>query len=85
MSRVQTISFAGLMVVAAGSCLALGVWQLDRLAQRRAFNLETERARSAPEVDLAAGHPESLDQRRVIARGQFDRGRAFVLRGLRSG
>jgi surfeit locus 1 family protein len=80
MSRVQTISFAGLMVVAAGSCLALGVWQLDRLAQRRAFNLETERARSAPEVDLAAGHPESLDQRRVIARGQFDRERAFVLR-----
>ena len=81
MSRVQTISFGGLIVVVAGVSLALGVWQLDRLAQRRATNSETERARSAPVVNLAAGHPEDLDQRRVVATGEFDRDRLFVLRG----
>jgi surfeit locus 1 family protein len=81
MSRVQTISFAGLLVVVAGVCLALGAWQLDRLAQRRATNVETERARSAPLVDLAKGHQGTLDQRRVMAAGRFDQERLFVLRG----
>lgn len=81
MSKVQTMSFAGLIVVVAGVCLALGAWQLDRLTQRRATNLETELARSAPVVDLAVDYPEVLDRRRVMATGLFDAQRAFVLRG----
>lgn len=61
--------------------MGLGIWQLDRLAQRRATNQETGRARSAPVVFLAAGRPDDLDQRRVVATGQFDRERPFVLWG----
>lgn len=83
MSRVQTIGFGGVMVVVAAACVALGMWQLDRLGQRRAANGETGRARSAPVVHLAAerGRPDDLDQRRVAATGQFDRERLFVLWG----
>ncbi len=81
MSRVQTIGFGGSIVVVAGACVGLGIWQLDRLAQRRANNVETGRARSAPVVHLAAGRPEDLDQRRVVATGRFDRERLFVLWG----
>ncbi len=69
------------MVVVAVACVGLGIWQLDRLAQRRATNQETGRARSAPVVHLAAGRPDNLDQRRVVATGQFDRERLFVLWG----
>lgn len=71
------------MVVAAGTCVGLGIWQLDRLAQRRAANVETGRARSAPVVHLAAGRgrPDDLDRRRVAATGRFDRERLFVLWG----
>jgi len=81
MSRVQTIGFGGSVVVVAGACVGLGIWQLDRLAQRRATNVETGRARSAPVVHLAAGRPDDLDQRRVVATGRFDRERLFVLWG----
>ncbi len=83
MSRVQTIGFGVMTVVVAVACVGLGIWQLDRLAQRRAANVETGQARNAPLVHLAADRerPNNLDQRRVTATGQFDRERMFVLWG----
>jgi surfeit locus 1 family protein len=35
---LKTVLFGILVVVAAGVCVRLGLWQLDRLAQRRAYN-----------------------------------------------
>ncbi len=35
---VRTVLFGLVVVVAAGVCVRLGIWQLDRLAQRRAYN-----------------------------------------------
>jgi surfeit locus 1 family protein len=71
-----------LLLVAAGLA-RLGVWQLDRLHQRRAANAVTAAAREAPPVMLTAGtqEPESLVQRRVAARGRYDQAREIVIRG----
>lgn len=72
--------FLLLAVVVAGICIRLGVWQLDRLHQRRAANQEIARARALPAVPLNTSH-DSLAHRRVVARGTFDREHEFVLRG----
>jgi surfeit locus 1 family protein len=71
-----------MLLVAAGFA-RLGVWQLDRLHRRRAANAATMAGRLAPAVTLTAAtqHPESLGQRRVVARGRYDQGRDIVLRG----
>ena len=45
--------FAGTLVLAR-----LGIWQLDRLEQRRAFNAQFESARSQPLLDLNQKLPE---------------------------
>jgi surfeit locus 1 family protein len=53
---------------------SLGLWQLDRLDQRRGYNaLLTERM-ALPEIgsdDLAAGDPEALAYRRVALTGRY--------------
>lgn len=62
------------MVVAA-VCVRLGVWQLDRLAERRAWNGQVAARLAAPPLTLASGlaavPAESLAHRRVEARGVF--------------
>ena len=51
----------------------LGVWQLDRLGQRRALNAALEGNRALPPLDLSSNPPEELPRfRRVGARGVFD-------------
>ncbi|MBM3907486.1 MAG: SURF1 family protein [Gemmatimonadetes bacterium] len=62
------------VAVFAFVCARLGVWQLDRLHQRQAFNARLhERLAAAPmpvtelSPDTAAGH-----YHRVLARGRFD-------------
>lgn len=47
-SRIKTIAFGVLTAVAAGVCIRLGMWQLDRLAQRRAQNAIVSARGSAP-------------------------------------
>jgi surfeit locus 1 family protein len=78
-------SWKGLAVIAvvvAAVCVRLGMWQLDRLAERRAANAEALAARAAPEVMLAPGAlgPE-LAGRRVSVAGEFDRSGEVVIRG----
>ena len=62
--------FAGTML-----CIRLGIWQLDRLEQRRAFNAQVESAWAQPDVDL--NHEQSdtiteMEWRSVKVRGEYD-------------
>jgi surfeit locus 1 family protein len=60
----------------------LGIWQLDRLAQRRAFNssLNTRMAQPALTLADAAIDPAALEYRRIEVRGVYDPAQEIVLR-----
>jgi surfeit locus 1 family protein len=65
------------LLVFAGTalCIRLGIWQLDRLEQRRAFNAQFEAARVQPVLDLNQEQPENLTEmewRAVKATGEYD-------------
>jgi surfeit locus 1 family protein len=64
-------------------CCRLGIWQLDRLAQRRAQNalINGRMAQPATTLDGAPLDPTALDYRRVEARGVYDPSQEVVLRG----
>ena len=68
--------FTTLLVIAgAGVCVRLGIWQLDRLDQRRAFNAQVQSMRAAEEVDLNPGVPldiDSMEWRAVSVTGKYD-------------
>ena len=68
--------FATLFVFAGTLVLGrLGVWQLDRLEQRRAFNAQVESARSQSVLDLNAEQPENIstmEWRAVQFVGKYD-------------
>ena len=79
-SRSRAGLIAGLVVVAL-VCVALGLWQLGRLAERRAANAVAAAARSAPAVALRDHWADSnLVHRRVRVRGRFDHAQDLVLR-----
>src|SRR5436190_15486228 len=53
--------FTTLLVIAGTLGLVrLGIWQLDRLEQRRAFNAQFEAARSQAALDLNREQPEDI-------------------------
>jgi surfeit locus 1 family protein len=64
-----------LVVAAAAVMVRLGIWQLDRLDQRRAFNARVTEQQEAPPLVLdhtALGLDlYSMEYRRVIVSGQF--------------
>lgn len=63
------------VLVAAAVCIRLGIWQLDRLEQRRAFNAQFESMRAATPLDLNEGIPEnisSMEWRVVTVAGKYD-------------
>jgi surfeit locus 1 family protein len=65
------------LLVAAGTLvlIRLGIWQLDRLEQRRAFNMQVTSARSQPVLDLNQEAPEdinTLEWRAVQFVGEYD-------------
>jgi surfeit locus 1 family protein len=68
-------------ILVAAACVRLGVWQLDRLGQRRSRNAIIETALAAPAIDLGASSTgvDSLQYRRVRARGAFDFEREIVV------
>lgn len=83
--RIPVAGVAGtvLVVIAAVVCVRLGLWQLDRLDQRRARNaLVTERL-ALPPVELTGtdGDPAELAFRRTLLRGEWDEDRTIVLAG----
>jgi surfeit locus 1 family protein len=62
--------FAGTAVL-----IRLGIWQLDRLDQRRAFNAQVETMRALPALDLNAAQPDDLiaqEWRAVRVTGTYD-------------
>ena len=65
-----------LVIAAAAVMIRLGIWQLDRLDQRRAFNAQVDLARGQPVLDLNhAGADTDLTQlewRAVQYSGEYD-------------
>ncbi|HNP70890.1 MAG TPA: SURF1 family protein [Kouleothrix sp.] len=75
--------WATLAVVAGALILArLGIWQLDRLAQRRAVNaaIGARRAEPAAQLNTALAQDATQEYRRVELRGVFDSAQEIVQR-----
>lgn len=80
-SRTRTIVFGVLTAVAAGVCVRLGIWQLDRLDQRRAQNaIITERgaARSLSLAELQGQDTSVTHWRHVHVEAVADYDRELV-------
>ncbi len=80
--RARVLLISSFTIVAL-VCARLGVWQLDRLRERRASNASSLAARSAPEVRIGGTMTmnPSLDGRVVSAVGHYDHTHDVVLRG----
>jgi len=64
-----------LVFVGTVVCVRLGIWQLDRLEGRRAFNQQVESMRVAAPLDLNLETPEdvsSMEWRAVTVTGEYD-------------
>jgi surfeit locus 1 family protein len=80
---VRRIVLFGFTLLVAAGCIALGVWQLRRLATRRAANREMLAAQALPPLLMEeAGAPAFPLQvyRRARLRGALDESREFLLR-----
>ena len=81
--------FATLLVLAGTAlCLRLGIWQLDRLAQRRVFNHQVTSMRAMPELDLNEEQPAEISQmewRPVEVQGVYDFANQVALRNQYNG
>lgn len=72
-----------LVILGAAVCIRLGVWQLDRLDRRRAFNLQVETMRAAELLDLNQSTPQniaSMEWRAVTVTGEYDFENQIALR-----
>jgi surfeit locus 1 family protein len=61
-------------VLVAAACVRLGIWQLDRLSQRRSLNASLAALQALPPLELR-DRSMSLDAargRRIVARGVYD-------------
>ncbi|HEX8990783.1 MAG TPA: SURF1 family protein [Anaerolineales bacterium] len=74
--RREWILFTLLVLAGAAVCIALGIWQLNRLRQRRASNAQvsTIQAMAPLELPAEAGSNDltTMQYRRVNATGMFD-------------
>ncbi|NWG34096.1 MAG: SURF1 family protein [Chloroflexi bacterium] len=64
-------------------CVRLGIWQLDRLDQRRAFNAQVTSMRALPPLELNAEPSASLatmEWRAVTVTGEYDFANQIALR-----
>lgn len=72
-----------LVLVGAAICARLGIWQLDRLAQRRAANAHYIAMQSASPLSLAQDsgqHLDAMEYRAVTASGHYDFSQQVALR-----
>lgn len=70
--RRDVVAAAAALLIAA-VCIRLGVWQLDRLAQRRARNATLAARLALPALQVRGGIPaDSARHRRVVATGTYD-------------
>lgn len=81
--------FPTLFVLAGTTlCIRLGIWQLDRLEQRRAFNLQFESMRAMPALDLNQelhGNISQMEWRAVEVQGEYDFENQVALRNQYNG
>ncbi|WKZ42185.1 MAG: SURF1 family protein [Anaerolineales bacterium] len=64
-----------LVFIGTAVCIRLGIWQLDRLEGRRAFNTQVESMRAAEQLDLNVDTPAditSMEWRAVTVTGEYD-------------
>jgi surfeit locus 1 family protein len=78
------------LLVFAGSavCVRLGIWQLDRLKQRRAFNAHVISMRTASPLDLNRNLPtdiSAMEWRAVTVTGEYDFANQVALRNQFNG
>jgi surfeit locus 1 family protein len=73
-----------LSLVAIGVTIRLGIWQLDRLAQRREFNARVINQIESPQFDLSgeviSEDLEKMEYRHVIVRGEYDHSQEIAIR-----
>jgi surfeit locus 1 family protein len=69
------------ILVAGAICVRLGVWQLDRLAQRRDFNHHVLAAQEMAPLDLPSSEDLSMQEYRTVrAEGTYDFEHQFAIR-----
>ena len=78
------------LLVFAGTalCIRLGIWQLDRLEQRRAFNHQVLSMRAMPALELNQEQPADISKmewRAVQVRGEYDFANQVALRNQYNG
>ena len=73
MQRRDVVAVVSAVLVAA-VCVRLGIWQVDRLAQRRARNAVLAARLALPPLELGGDGvtADSAQQRRVVASGVYD-------------
>lgn len=71
-----------LVVAGAALCVRLGIWQLDRLDQRRTFNAHVEVMWAAPVLEITGKESGlgDMEYRSVIATGTYDFENQIALR-----
>jgi surfeit locus 1 family protein len=74
-------SFFVLLVVLL--CVRLGLWQLDRLDQKRTRNAAAHARLAQPPVDLATASPDTAAMifRRAVVTGTYDDARSIIIAG----
>jgi len=82
-SRRRRVRIVAIASVVAVTCIGLGFWQLQRLADRRARNaaIERERSRSAVLITSAFGDGAVTSYVPVRASGTFDPDREVIVYG----
>ena len=78
------------LLVFAGTafCIRMGIWQLDRLEQRRAFNAQVNTMRAAELLDLNQNVPadiSTMEWRAVTVTGEYDFENQIALRNQFNG
>jgi len=69
-------------------CIRLGIWQLNRLEQRRIFNHQVESMRAMPMLDLNEDQPgeiSKMEWRAVKVQGEYDFANQVALRNQYNG
>jgi surfeit locus 1 family protein len=77
-----------LVFLGTALCVRLGIWQLDRLDGRRAFNAQVESMRTMAPVDLDSEGYESIEDmewRAVTVSGEYDFANQVAMRNQYNG
>ena len=72
-----------LVFLGCAICIRLGIWQLDRLEQRRAFNAQVTSMQAEPVLDLNIEEPQNIsgmEWRAATATGEYDFANQVALR-----